>query len=92
VVWGREGVAVARSAGPALECQQGVARLFDRAGDGALLLGGEVRVFAREDFAGVGDVAVHQLGRGEGELLGRETLLLGGLRFFGGAHGCVSVN
>jgi len=67
-----------------LERNEHVAGALDRLGYAALLLGGQMGVFAGEDLAGVGDVTVHQLGLGEGELLGSKTALRGG--GFGGAH------
>ena len=62
--------------------RQQVATGLDGPGHRALLLGREARVFAREDLAGVGDVTAEVLGRGKGNLLGREALLL-----LFGAHG-----
>ncbi len=65
------------------KCDQHVTRALDGLGDAALLLGGEMRVFTRENLACICDVAVHQLGLGKWELLGSQTALGGG---FGGAH------
>lgn len=62
--------------------QHGAATL-DRRRDAALLFGGEVGVFARQNLARVGNVADHQLGLGERESLGGEGLVGVG---FGGAH------
>ena len=54
--------------------------MFKRAGDGALLAGGEMRILARQNLAGVGDIAAHHLRRSERIILGDEALrpLFGG--------------
>lgn len=67
----------------ALLGEEHVAGLLQRAGDGALLLGGEPGVLAREDFAGVSDIAAHHLRGCERDLLRSQGLLLRG---FGRAH------
>jgi hypothetical protein len=64
------------------ECQQGVAGLFDSAGNCALLFGGKSSVFTGQYFPGVRYITNHQLWVGERKILGGETLLV----FFGGAH------
>ena len=69
--------------GEGLLREEQVAGPLERAGDGALVFGGEVGVFARQDLAGVGHEMAHHLGRREGNFGGREGLLGG----CGGAHG-----
>ena len=66
-----------------LRREKEIARLFQRAGDGALLPGGEMRVLARQDLAGVGDIAAHHLRCSERIVLGDEALRP---LFGGGAH------
>jgi len=46
-------------------------QVLQRAGDGALLLRGEMGVSARQDFAGVGHEMAHHFRGGEGDLLRR---------------------
>jgi hypothetical protein len=65
-----------------LEGEQVITGLFDGLRNGALLLGGQVGVFARKDLTGVGNEVAHGLGRGERNVL-RVDGLLGG---FGRAH------
>ena len=64
--------------------RQQVARALDLGGDAALFLGGQVRIFTRENFAGVRDELTHQLRAGVRNLLGRESLR--GWLLFGAAH------
>lgn len=66
----------------ALLGEQHVTRTLDRARDGALLFGREVRVLTRQDLAGVGLLADQHLGRGKRDLDGRQ----GTLRLFSRAH------
>jgi len=64
--------------------QQHVARVLDRLRDRALMTGREMGVLARQDLAGIGHVAAHDLRRGKWDLVGRQTLLRG--LFRRGAH------
>jgi len=59
----------------ALLRQQHVARVLDRLGDGALVLGAEAGVLTRQDFAGIGNVTDHQL-RSSERKLGRDKAAL----------------
>lgn len=63
--------------------EQHVARVLQRARNGALMLRGKMGVFARQDLAGVGHEMAHDFRRSERDL-GRGEGLRGG---FGGAHG-----
>ncbi len=67
---------------PRLLSEQHVARMLDRLGNSALMLGRKMGVLARQNFACVGDVTAHQLRRGERNLGRSRSLCL----LFGGAH------
>lgn len=62
--------------------EQHIARVLDRTGDRALVLGRKASVFAGQNFAGVGDPAGHRLRLGERNFRWRWSLLL----LFGRAH------
>lgn len=66
------------------ESHQHVPGALDGLGDAALLFCGQMGVFAGENLAGVCNVAIHQLGLGEGELFRCKTALSCGS--FCGAH------
>ena len=62
--------------------EQQVARVLQGPGDGALVLGRKMGVFARQNLARVGDVTPHRLRIGERNFRRRGCLLL----LFSGAH------